>query len=293
MAEKPTIPKKPTGTRHLNLDHVTPFKPKRGTGPLDFSVPWIVEMRVIGTASVIALRLEETMLVGRSDKTTGNEVDIDLDPYNGYYLGVSRRHAVVSALNSRVTIKDLNSSNGTFINGAKLEAGKEFHLHDGDQLSFGNLALQVSFVVTPSSHEKNDTQYNDVNIPVFGSGQRVMLVDEDVNVRQTFADVLKEAGLDPMPFGDITDALTACQGELPQAVITTLMTEERDALELIEYIRGRDDGKNLPLIVISSNSGGYQEGRATEAGVDALLTKPVGIDELLRTMRQAIPRMPS
>ncbi len=293
MTEEPTIPQKPIGTRHLNLDHVTPFKPKRGTGPLDFSVPWIVEMRVIGTASVVALRLEEMMLVGRTDKTTRNEVDIDLDPYNGYYLGVSRRHAVVSALNSRVTIKDLNSSNGTFINGAKLEAGEEFPLHDGDQLSFGNLAFQVSFVVTPSSHEKNDTPYNDVNIPVFGSGQRVMLVDEDAHVRQTLADVLVEAGLEPMPFSDITDALTACQNELPQAVITTLMIEERDALELIKYIRGREDGKSLPLIVISANSGGYHVGRAIEAGVDVFLSKPVGIDELLRAMRQVIPKIGS
>jgi len=62
---------------------------------------------------------------------------------NGYFDSkvLSRNHAEVSYHNNQVFIKDLRSSNGTFINGKRLSAeGKEsspIELKHGDDLEFG------------------------------------------------------------------------------------------------------------------------------------------------------------
>jgi DNA-binding NarL/FixJ family response regulator len=44
----------------------------------------------------------------------------------------------------------------------------------------------------------------------------------------------------------------------------------------------------VPLVIISGVTGGYQMGQAIDAGVDIFLTKPVGVDELLRSFTKVI-----
>ena len=52
---------------------------------------------------------------------------------------VSRRHAEISFVNERYTVRDLGSSNGTFVNEARLEAGKAHTLKPGDRVRFGKI----------------------------------------------------------------------------------------------------------------------------------------------------------
>lgn len=67
---------------------------------------------------------------GRTRIGRGTECDVTLnDP------SVSRTHAVVDTEGPEPTVRDLGSTNGTFVNGARVEA---MRLRDGDELRFGN-----------------------------------------------------------------------------------------------------------------------------------------------------------
>lgn len=55
--------------------------------------------------------------------------------------GVSRRHAKIEVNGQVVTVSDLGSSNGIFINGLQVQ---EKELHQGDIISFAHVALEVS-----------------------------------------------------------------------------------------------------------------------------------------------------
>jgi hypothetical protein len=73
--------------------------------------------------------IEGTSRIGRSD-----ESDIVLnDP------SVSRTHAIVEIVAGRATLRDLDSTNGTFVNGRRISAEA---LRDGDELQFGNTRLR-------------------------------------------------------------------------------------------------------------------------------------------------------
>lgn len=61
---------------------------------------------------------------------------------------VSRNHALVVARGGRLTVKDLNSSNGTFLNGMRIFA--EAELHDGDALTLGESEMRVR-ILPPES----------------------------------------------------------------------------------------------------------------------------------------------
>lgn len=55
---------------------------------------------------------------------------------------VSRRHAAIEVYGERVIIKDLGSTNGTFLNGLGV---KMSFVKDGDELQVGNTVLKVRF----------------------------------------------------------------------------------------------------------------------------------------------------
>ncbi|MGC9504362.1 FHA domain-containing protein [Baaleninema sp.] len=89
-------------------------------------------------------------IVGRNDPPHV-QVDIDLtdcelsDPPM-----VSRRHAVLQWQNGNLTVRDLGSRNGTFIDGAKLELPKNqpfsnpAFLKLRSRIRFGNIELEVT-----------------------------------------------------------------------------------------------------------------------------------------------------
>jgi pSer/pThr/pTyr-binding forkhead associated (FHA) protein len=69
--------------------------------------------------------------------------DIDLTPYQAYASGVSRLHAVVKRDSDRVLVMDLGSSNGTYVNGRRINPHVEETLNHGDILALGKLKIQV------------------------------------------------------------------------------------------------------------------------------------------------------
>ncbi len=60
---------------------------------------------------------------------------------------MSRDHAIVRVDDGRVTIRDLGSRNGTWVNAARIEDDVE--LHDGDRIRFGSTEIVFGRVVTP------------------------------------------------------------------------------------------------------------------------------------------------
>jgi len=106
----------------------------------------ILRMEIEG-AEPILLRPKQETVFGRRDPATGSMPDVDLTPFAGYRMGVSRKHAVVrqSESSDRLDLLDLGSSNGTFLNGARLSANRPYRLRDGDEVRFGQMVMKVYF----------------------------------------------------------------------------------------------------------------------------------------------------
>lgn len=56
---------------------------------------------------------------------------------------ISRRHCKISIINSKFYITDLNSSNGTYLNGRRLEGNKKNELKVGDVIKLANSEFKV------------------------------------------------------------------------------------------------------------------------------------------------------
>jgi hypothetical protein len=81
------------------------------------------------------------LLVGRADAADEFFPDIDLEPLHGEQMGVSRRHALLTAHQGHVYIEDLNSTNFTFLNNMLIPPSQSKLLHHGDIVQLGQLVL--------------------------------------------------------------------------------------------------------------------------------------------------------
>ena len=91
------------------------------------------------------LELHDVLLIGRTDRSSIQAPDVDLTMLQALQLGVSRRHARLLRTAGGVALEDLKSLNGTFVRGQRLGPHQPEPLRSGDELSFGKLALVVSF----------------------------------------------------------------------------------------------------------------------------------------------------
>lgn len=88
------------------------------------------------------------ILVGRADdEETANDLMLELSQYGGESNGVSRRHASIHDQDGMVYVTDLDSTNGTRINGLPLITNQPYRLREGDEIQFGNLTLIITHLI--------------------------------------------------------------------------------------------------------------------------------------------------
>jgi hypothetical protein len=120
--------------------------PRPPTGVL--SHPWRILLQIEAeNRTTIGLSLSDRIIIGRSEGEPA-DLGLDLAPYGGEQHGVSRVHAAFSFDNGAIYIEDLNSTNGTRINGFQLTPMQPYRLRDGDELEFGRARMTIRFVRT-------------------------------------------------------------------------------------------------------------------------------------------------
>ncbi|MGD8554364.1 MAG: FHA domain-containing protein [Anaerolineales bacterium] len=100
-------------------------------------------LRVISTGDVLSLVGRDLFTLGRIVKGQAVIPDIDLDPFDASKAGVSRIHAELIIQSDGLYIKDLESANGTFVNGDRIPSQSPVLIQNADILQLGRLRLQL------------------------------------------------------------------------------------------------------------------------------------------------------
>ena len=103
---------------------------------------WL-SLHLMDSGKILPLASRNEFTLGRLSEGQPIMPDIDLTPYQAYASGVSRLHAVVKRDANRVLVMDLGSSNGTYLNGRRLNPHVEESINHGDILALGKLKIQI------------------------------------------------------------------------------------------------------------------------------------------------------
>jgi predicted amidophosphoribosyltransferase len=95
-------------------------------------------LEVVDSGAHIPLIDQPELLIGRVDDVSGIYPDIDMTPHGGEEGGVSRRHAQLLHEGDAWFVVDLNSTNGSYVNGTEIAPSARVPLQDGDRIGLGD-----------------------------------------------------------------------------------------------------------------------------------------------------------
>ena len=111
--------------------------------------PWqIIIMPTQNPRDFLALELQGDIVIG-SNAAADTDLDVNLAYLDGYERGVSRRHILLRPSRERLYVIDLNSTNGTSVNGMPSPVGEAHALRDSDLLTLGRMHLQIKIARRP------------------------------------------------------------------------------------------------------------------------------------------------
>jgi hypothetical protein len=123
-------------------DEANTTKPSPPEGP-ELASGALMGLRVISSGEILSLVGRENYTLGRVVEGQAVIPDIDLATREAYDMGVSRIHAEIRLQDDGIFLADLDSVNGTMVNGRKLEPQSPSRLRHGDILQLGRMRLQL------------------------------------------------------------------------------------------------------------------------------------------------------
>jgi len=115
---------------------------------------------------------------------------------------------------------------------------------------------------------------------------KILIVDDEPNIRRLFRDELEEEGHTIEQAGDGAEALAETQRTNPDLVILDLRMPEVNGLEFLSKVRRIRP--NIPVIVCTAVRGIESDYDLWAAQVSAILNKPVDLEILKKEVQKVL-----
>lgn len=130
-------------TIHIQSQGLKPDIPDKFTQLISQSPDSII-IQILGHDKPIVAKGTSDIVLGRFSPGDPSPT-VDLTPYHGSLMGVSRQHAIIKHDSTGYSIQDIGSTNGTWLNEEKLVPYKGYPLHSGDLIRLGQLGINIHF----------------------------------------------------------------------------------------------------------------------------------------------------
>ena len=120
---------------------------------------------------------------------------------------------------------------------------------------------------------------------------RILLAEDNVVNQRLATHVLQREGHEVALAKSGREALALLEKGEFDLVLMDVQMPDLDGLEATARIREleRESGQRLPIVAMTAQAGDSDRDRCLEAGMDAYLTKPVRISELMRMIESVVP----
>ena len=112
---------------------------------------------------------------------------------------------------------------------------------------------------------------------------RILIVEDDVDLRRMFKQALTLAGYDAIEAGDGMEALRILDAQLPDAIVLDLGLPVVNGYVVRQEIAAQAHLRQIPVVVVTGLPGEH-----TSLDVVCVLQKPVSTERLIQTLQSCI-----
>jgi two-component system response regulator MprA len=117
---------------------------------------------------------------------------------------------------------------------------------------------------------------------------RILVVDDEPQLRRALERALKLEGYEVGLAADGEEALAAAADQRPDAIVLDVLMPKRDGLEVCRALRERDD--RTPVLMLTARDAVSDRVDGLDAGADDYVVKPFALEELLARLRALLRR---
>jgi two-component system alkaline phosphatase synthesis response regulator PhoP len=121
--------------------------------------------------------------------------------------------------------------------------------------------------------------------------QKILIIEDDSNIRELVIWNLSEEGYDCISTGDGKEGVDLARRESPDLILLDLMLPSMDGFEVVRALR--TGGVGTPVIMLTAKSDEADKVIGLEFGADDYITKPFGIRELKARIKAVLRRYKS
>ena len=117
---------------------------------------------------------------------------------------------------------------------------------------------------------------------------KVMVIDDSKTIRRTAETLLQREGCEVVTAVDGFDALSKIAQANPDIVFVDIMMPRLDGYQTCALIKNSQNYQNIPVVMLSSKDGLFDQAKGRVVGSDEYLTNPFSKDELLNAIRNHV-----
>jgi CheY-like chemotaxis protein len=118
--------------------------------------------------------------------------------------------------------------------------------------------------------------------------RKVLIVDDDADVRMGLALRLRAVGYRVCIAGGGSQAVAVAQAERPDLIVLDLGLPDGDGYEVMSRLRQYGALEDTPIVVLSGREAAFNRQRVIQDGAHAFLQKPVENHRLIETIERAL-----
>ena len=122
---------------------------------------------------------------------------------------------------------------------------------------------------------------------------RIVIADDDADIRELVVFKLRHGGHDVVPVGDGAAAVEACTAQKPDLVILDVMMPGMSGLDAARALRKDSTMDGLPIIMLTARAQETDIEQGFEAGADDYIVKPFSPASSPRACPRCSPVRPS
>jgi len=120
------------------------------------------------------------------------------------------------------------------------------------------------------------------------AGRKVLVVDDEIHIVHVVAVKLRNNGFEVISAGNGEEGFKLAREEKPDIIIADLKMPVMAGLEMVEKLRGCEQTKDIPVIVLTARGFDIEDDRRRDLRISEYLSKPFSPKKLLKDVEDIL-----